>query len=124
MKVVAFMNFCKSPYFFYLLLIYVLEIVALLAEKKLCATDCELIIFVALLAEKERRNIFYNPFCSLFMVITTNLQLPFVVKSNGKKKLWPIFHDRDRLLSVYIHTFFPFLNSLAYACISFLFLLI
>ena len=27
-------------------------------------------------------------------------------------------------LSIYIHTFFPFLNSLAYACISFLFNLI
>ena len=58
MKVVAFMNFCKSPYFFYLLLIFVLEIVAFLAEKKLCATDCVLIIFVALLAEKVILQLF------------------------------------------------------------------
>ena len=34
-----------------------------------------------------------------FVVITTILQLQFVVKSNGKKKIWPIFHKRDRLLS-------------------------
>jgi hypothetical protein len=92
-----------------------------LLEKNLCATDCVLIIFVALLAKKVILQLFLLSLYGNYYKFTT----PICCKIKWKEETLAHFsRQRSPSLYMYAYFFFPFLNSFAYACISFLFLLI